>query len=346
VDALCRELQQSLQRLPADSTIATIYLGGGTPSTLSPAQLHQLFQAISAHYTVSSEAEITLEANPDDLTPDYIQQLRQLPINRLSIGVQSFRDEQLRFIRRRHTAAQAIAAVRQCQEAGFSNISIDLIFGFPRQTPTQWAADLQQATDLGVQHLSAYSLMYEEGTPLTRMLQQGTINETDEETSLAMYDQLLDHTQTHGYERYEISNFARPGYTSRHNSSYWQSVPYLGIGAGAHAFDGTDRWANPGNLSAYIRGMQAGQDIRIIEHLTPEEQYEDYVMTRLRTSQGVSLPQLSTQFGPERQQQFLHTAHPHLERGHLAYDATRTYIYITRSGLYVSDSVMSDFMLV
>ena len=238
VDALCKEMaMRTVDRaLGEPAQIETIYLGGGTPSQLTSQQLLQIFEGISLHYgsCMVRDMEVTMECNPDDITPSLCHTLSQLPVNRISMGAQTFSDERLRFMHRRHNAREVENAIHLLREAGIGNISIDLMFGFPNETIQEWQQDIEHAISLNAEHLSAYSLMYEEGTTLYRLLQQEKIKETDEDTYLRMYEMLIDKMTAAGYEHYEISNFAKPGFRSHHNSSYWHEVPYIGLGAAAH----------------------------------------------------------------------------------------------------------------
>ena len=337
VDMVVEELRQRRSFLTGQP-IDTIYFGGGTPSQLPPDELERMLDAIHHIYNVREQAEVTLEGNPDDLTPSFLQRLRQMGINRLSMGVQSFDDARLHFLHRRHTAAQAIQAVRDAQAVGFTNISIDLMFGFPGQTIDQWKQDVQTALSLQVQHISAYSLMYEEGTLLERMLTAGEIVEVDEEVSLQMYEYLMDALETAGYEHYELSNFALPGRQSRHNSSYWHGIPYLGVGAGAHSYDGHDRFYHPDALEPYIADVLSLE----VEHLSDHERYDEFVFTALRTSEGLSLSALEKQFGTAAKEYCLQNAQRHLKAGLLSH--TGDILCLTRHGLFISNEVMSDLM--
>ncbi|MBO7559240.1 MAG: radical SAM family heme chaperone HemW [Bacteroidaceae bacterium] len=337
VDAVVEELRQRRSFL-ANQPIDTIYFGGGTPSQLPSDELERMLDAIYHLYNVREGAEVTLEGNPDDLTPSFLQRIRQMGVNRLSMGVQSFDDARLRFLHRRHTAAQAIQAVRDVQAAGFTNLSIDLMFGFPGQTLDQWKQDVQTALSLQVQHLSAYSLMYEEGTLLERMLSAGEITEVDEEVSLQMYEYLMDALEAAGYEHYELSNFALPGRQSRHNSSYWHGIPYLGVGAGAHSYDGYDRFYHPDALEPYMADVLSLE----VEHLSTHERYDEFVFTALRTSEGLSLSALEKQFGVAAKEYCLQNAQRHLKAGLLSH--TGDILCLTRHGLFISNEVMSDLM--
>lgn len=338
VDALLCELHDR-QSFLQGRTVDTIYLGGGTPSQLPPHELERVLQTIHHIHNVRDGAEVTMEGNPDDLTPDFLRAIRQMGVNRLSMGVQTFSDQRLRFLHRRHTARQATQAVADAQAAGFENISVDLMFGFPQQTLAEWQADVQQALALGVQHLSAYSLMYEEGTPLFHLLETAQVAEVDEEVSVAMYEHLLDATAAAGFQHYELSNFALPGRQSRHNSSYWHGVPYLGVGAGAHSFDGRNRFYHPDSLADYLASAPL-----VEEHLTDHERYDEFVFTALRTSDGLRLADLRDRFDASAVSYCLSAAQPHLQAGRMTHDGG--VLRLTRTGLFVSNDVMSDLMWV
>jgi len=278
IDALIQEWQQ--RRV---DDIATIYLGGGTPSLLDIEDLSRLLSTF--HFPLSTE--ITLEANPGDLTLEKLKVLREIGINRLSIGIQSFRNPLLRLIGRRHTARQARLAVKWAKQAGFTNISIDLMYSLPTQTMLQWTIDVRRAIRLGVQHISCYCLSYEQDTPLQQMLEKGEIRPASERLQNRMYQYLCRVLQRNGFEHYEVSNFALPGFRSQHNSNYWNSTPYIGLGAGAHSFDGSTRSWNPSDLNTYISGICSGSLQREKETLTPEQQHIEAVMLALRTKEGV-----------------------------------------------------------
>ena len=345
VDALCHEIELRSQGLSAEERrIETIYLGGGTPSQLSMEQLRRIFDAVFAYFQVSKEAEITMETNPDDVNAAFLQEMQSLPVNRLSFGIQTFNDERLRFIRRRHTAQQAINVVHACQAAGFGNISVDLMFGFPKETMADWEKDIETALSLGVQHISAYSLMYEEGTTLTRMLLAGEIEEIDEELSLQMFRTLVERLKKAGFEHYEISNFALPGKRSRHNSSYWHGIPYYGFGAGAHSYDGNRRTWNVEDLHLYIKGVETEQLATEGETLTLEQKYDECVMVGLRTCEGVDLDAIQKEFGKESLAYLLKNAQPHLDAGKLCIEQNR--IHLTEDGIYTSNDIISDLMRV
>lgn len=337
VDALLAELRMRRDELPL-ARVHSIYIGGGTPSQLPARALSGILNEVCRLFPVDSDAEVTVEANPDDVTPEWLAALSHTPVNRLSMGVQSFDDALLRLIRRRHTAQQAVCAVEQAALHGISNVSIDLIYGLPTQTMEQWQADVRQALALDVQHLSAYSLSYEEGTPLWRMLEQGRIEEADEELSLRMYEHLIDSTRAAGFTHYEISNFCRPGRHSQHNSAYWHGVPYLGFGPGAHSYDGmrTRRW-NLSDLKGYVQAA-GSMPPHQSEVLTDDELYDETVMTRLRTSEGLSLDLLTAAYRAYCMTQ----AEPHLRAGRL--EQAGSTIRLTRQGIFTSNDIISDLM--
>ena len=337
VDALLAELRMRRDELPL-ARVHSIYIGGGTPSQLPARALAAILSEVCRLFPVDSDAEVTVEANPDDVTPEWLAALSHTPVNRLSMGVQSFDDALLRLIRRRHTAQQAVCAVEQAALHGISNVSIDLIYGLPTQTMEQWQADVRQALALDVQHLSAYSLSYEEGTPLWRMLEQGRIEEADEELSLRMYEHLIDSTRAAGFTHYEISNFCRPGRHSQHNSAYWHGVPYLGFGPGAHSYDGmrTRRW-NLSDLKGYVQAA-GSMPPHQSEVLTDDELYDETVMTRLRTSEGLSLDLLTAAYRAYCMAQ----AEPHLRAGRL--EQAGSTIRLTRQGVFTSNDIISDLM--
>lgn len=341
VDALCKELSLRKDYLKGEQ-IGTIYFGGGTPSQLSEEELRALFETIGRLFPVKEDAEITFEANPDDLSVDYLQVLRTLPINRISMGVQTFNDRKLQMLNRRHTAQQAYEAVLRCQQAGFTNISIDLIYGLPGESMEEWKNDLATAFSLPISHLSAYHLMYEPGTPLWNLWEKHQIHAIDEELSTAFFEELIRKTREVGFEQYEISNFSLPGFHSRHNSSYWSGVPYLGCGASAHSYDGVSRQWNIANLDAYIQGVSAGTLSYEREDLDLGTRYNEYVMTHLRTAKGFSPSQLQELFGDQLYKYAMEIAEKHLKTNHLEWKDDA--IKLSHQGIFISDGIMSDFM--
>ena len=343
VHALCQELDLRKDYLEGEE-IETIYLGGGTPSQLSHEELEAIFLTIYNIYKVKEDAEITLEANPDDLTPEYVSMLRTLPINRISMGIQTFQEETLKRLHRRHTAQQAIEAFRRCREAGFHNISIDLMYGLPGETLDTWKEDLRQAISLHPEHISAYHLIYEEGTVLWKLREEQQVEEADEDLSLTFFKTLIDELTRAGYQHYEISNFCLPELHSRHNSSYWTGKKYLGCGPSAHSFNGHSRLWNVASLRSYIEGIEQGQPDYEIEELDLHTRYNDYVITSIRTCWGMSLSHLRTTYGEELYRYCLRMAESHLRQGVL--EIREDVLRLTPSGIFISDGIMSDLLWV
>lgn len=343
IEALCQELELRRDYLD-EERIETIYFGGGTPSQLAKEDFERIFSSLYKIYPISPEAEITLEANPDDLSPEYIHMLRTLPFNRLSIGIQTFNENTLKLLQRRHTAQQAIEAFTRCREAGFHNISIDLMYGLPGETMESWEKDLQQALEMKPEHISAYHLIYEEGTPLWKLRQQHQVEEVEEDLSVSLFTTLIHRLKEHGYQHYEISNFSLPGFHSRHNSSYWTGKKYLGCGASAHSYNGHSRQWNVASIEKYIQGIEQKKPEYEIEELDLYTRYNDFVITTIRTSWGMPLSKLKSDFGDSLYQYCLRMAQPHLKQGKL--EITNHVLRLTESGIFVSDGIMSDMLWV
>ena len=335
-EAIISEMQMRCRQSP----VSTIYLGGGTPSQLTISQLNQLLDALYIYNKVEENAEITIECNPDDVTEEFAAGLKELPVNRVSMGAQTFNDDRLQFLHRRHTAAQVVTAVKRLRQADIRNISIDLMYGLPGETLDDFEADITHALALNVEHLSSYCLMIEEGTPLHKM----PVHLCDEEHEREMYYRLLERMEEAGYEHYEISNFARKGYRSRHNSAYWDGSPYIGLGAAAHSFDGQAcRSWNVADIHQYIDGIKSGCPNRSEEHLSDDEQYNDRIATALRTREGLPLGDLS----PRHFAHCLADARPFIDSGLLQITHSPSHsLTLTRQGLFVSDMIMSALMRV
>lgn len=370
IDAVCREMELRRRNMEArerggagaTASINTIYIGGGTPSQLSAGNLRKLFHNINKVYLqpngqtgFENVREITIECNPDDVTDEFVSTLSQLPVNRISMGAQTFSDERLRFLHRRHNAHQVVEAVGRLRKAGFRNISIDLMFGFPGETLDDWQRDIDEALALGVEHISAYSLMVEKGTPLYRMMNQTSqsthLRPLEEETERKMYELLIDRLTAAGYDHYEISNFAKPSYRSLHNSNYWNGTPYYGIGAAAHSY-GTFlpsspknegelyRYWNVSDIHQYIQAIEQGIIPFEFEELNADTRYNDLITTALRTKEGIFLPSLE----PHYHKYLMENAKTAINNGLLQIDDN--HIHLTRQGLFVSDDVMSDLVFV
>lgn len=343
VNALCKEIEMRKEYLDG-RCIDTVYFGGGTPSLLSAEDFAVIFDCLSKCFDLSQCTEITLEANPDDLTPSYLKELSALPFNRISMGVQTFDNRSLSLLNRRHTAEQAIEAVRASREVGFRNLSIDLIYGLPGESENQWQTDLEQAIALHPEHISAYHLTYENGTPLERMLRKKQVSEVSEETSLHFFTSLVETLTKAGYEQYEISNFCRIGLQSRHNSSYWQGVHYLGLGPSAHSFNGTSRSWNVAAIKEYVVAIERCLLPLETEELSLTTRYNERIITALRTSVGLSISELKEDFGDEWKSYCLAMADPHLRAGRLKLEKDR--LRLTQSGIFLSDGIMSDLLYV
>lgn len=342
--ALCRELQLRKEYAGGEA-VETIYLGGGTPSLLTEEHLASILKSIHNNYRIAPKPEITIECNPDDLTPAYTAMLARQGFNRISMGVQSFSDEQLQKLGRRHTAEGARQAVNNARAAGFRNVSIDLMFALPGSSPEQWAADLQSAIALHPEHLSAYNLTYEEDTPLYRALQKGYIKELSEEENITQFNMLIEAMNGAGYRHYEISNFALPGYESRHNSSYWHDISYIGCGAGAHSYDGTSRGWNIADVAQYIKGINSGNTIFEVEQLTTEERYNDAMLTRLRTADGLPTLWVKEKFGNTLYNYMMRAARKEIACGNLQ-ERPNGNLALTQKGIFVSDAVIREFIYV
>ncbi|RSK37483.1 radical SAM family heme chaperone HemW [Hymenobacter metallilatus] len=304
VEALVQEMALRHAYLGPEATLNTIYFGGGTPSLLTAAELDTLFTAVHRYFRVAPDAEITLEANPDDLTPDNVRLLAASPINRLSIGLQSFHEPHLRLMNRAHSAEESGAAVRRAQEAGFENISVDLIYGVPAPDHGIWEQDMAAAFALQVPHLSCYALTVEPDTVFGRQLKKGKFPAVPDEFVARQFELLLLEMTRHGYQQYEISNFCRPGRESRHNSAYWRGVPYLGLGPSAHSFNGHSRQYTVANNPQYVAAvLDRGEVPATVEHLSARDQANEYLMTSLRTAQGCNLTHLRDVLGVDLQQE-------------------------------------------
>lgn len=343
VSAVIREMQLRQEYIGGEP-LDTIYFGGGTPSQLQQADFERIFKAIDCLFNISSCKEITLEANPDDMTPEYVASLRNLPFNRVSMGVQSFKEKDLHFLNRRHDREQALRAVELCKENGIPNISIDLIYGLPGQTLEEWQENLDDAIHLEIPHISAYHLIYEEGTALYKLMEAGKVAPIEEELSVTLFSTLINRLAEAGYLHYEISNFARPGYFSQHNSSYWTGKKYIGIGPSAHSYDGESRQWNISSLPHYLEGIRTGIPNIEIEKLDINTKYNDFIITGLRTMWGIRTSDIREQFGEEKQAYLERQAATYLHQGLLIYENDT--LTLSKEGIFISDGIMSDLLWV
>lgn len=343
VDAAAHEIDFRADYLE-QKNIQTVYFGGGTPSILTNNQFQTIFDAINRNYHIADSAEITFEANPDDLTDNFFKSIEHLPFNRISMGIQTFDDNDLKLINRRHTGRQAIEAVQRAKFYGFENISIDLIYGLPGQTMDRWQLQLQTALDLNVQHVSIYGLTYEPGTRLWKQREKGQVNVVDDDTMLNMYESLLNTMKLYGYEAYEISNFAKPGFRSRHNSAYWHMEPYLGIGPSAHSFNGSSRQWNVGSIAGYIEALKGQKIFFEKEELTENDRFNDYVMVSLRTNEGVDMSYIRERFDNKYITCFEEAVKQYLMSEKMLMKGD--FIKLTMSGIHISNMIISDVMYV
>ena len=341
IDSLIHEMQLRTDFLPQgnDATINTIYIGGGTPSQISRTDIDRLFNNIYKVYGCKI-SETTVEVNPDDVDANLVRCLVNNGVNRVSMGAQTFDDERLSWLHRRHSSKQVYEAVDCLRHGGIARISVDLMYGFPNQTAEQWQYDIDEVIKLGAEHVSAYSLMYEEGTPLYRLLEKHEIKENDEELSLSMYNTLVEQFRAAGYEHYEVSNFALPGCRAQHNSSYWNDTPYIGLGAAAHSYNRSVRQWNVSDIDAYMEAINEGRVPFEQESIDADTHYDDLVTTALRTSDGLDLTILSAQ----HQDYLLKMAQPYLLAKRMERKGNR--IRICEDSFMISDMIMSDLMMV
>jgi oxygen-independent coproporphyrinogen-3 oxidase len=327
----------------AGNTVSTIYLGGGTPSVLTVKEIGSVLDHLRNCFSVDKEYEITIELNPDDVTIDYLKGLADTGINRVSLGVQSWRDEDLKMMNRRHTAAQAHDALVNLSEAGFSNISVDLIYGIPGMGTGEWASGLDKTLSFDIKHLSAYHLTIEPGTVFNRMKEKGSLIEIDEDESTAEFNILLEKTGSAGFINYEISNFGKPGYFSIHNTNYWKQVPYLGLGPSAHSFNGYSRQWNVKDLKKYIKAINSGQLLFEKEELDIKTKFNEYVMTSLRTMWGIDLEYIEKIFEKEGYDYIVNLSGKFIDYGLMKQDNKN--LMLTNQGKMISDNIISEFIM-
>ncbi len=332
VDALIKEINLRKDYI---SNPKTIYLGGGTPSTLPLELFYKIFNSLDKHFNLLSVEEVTIECNPDDLNKDFISGLKNLPINRLSMGIQTFNDEEIKILGRRHTAAEAIKAVENVYNSGIENISIDLMYALPNQTMQTWQENLDTALNMPISHISAYHLSYEEETPLYKLKNLAF----DEEKSLEFFEILREKTAEKGFEHYEISNWAKNEKYSKHNTAYWQNKPYLGLGAGAHSYNLEERRWNFSSLNDYINGINSNSEYSENEILTSEDKYNDLIITQLRTKWGLDINLIEHKY-----LKHFHTqAEKFIKENYLK--ITNNKAILTHSGIFISDYIMRNLII-
>ena len=341
VNAICKEL--ALRKEELEGEVKTIYFGGGTPSLLTSEELQQIFKAIYQNYRVAEGIEITLEANPDDLSKEVLEQLADSPINRLSIGIQSFFEEDLLLMNRAHNAHEAIQCIELAKEK-FENISIDLIYGIPKMTNERWLQNIEKALAFEIPHLSCYALTVEPKTALKTFIEKGIVPPVNDEVAKAHHQLLVDKMEAKGYINYEFSNFGRPGWFSQNNTAYWQGKPYLGIGPSAHSYNGEQRSWNVANNTKYIQHLEKGVLPIERETLSKKDKYNEYVMTRLRTQDGISIKEVTHMFGVQFLEYLLEQSQQHIDRHLLFLDGDQ--LIVTKKGKFLSDGIASDLFLI
>lgn len=342
VQCLLQEMELQRGYLGSER-VDTIYFGGGTPSLLDTAELQQLLSRVYSTFDVAPDAEITLEANPDDLDTDKLLSLREAGINRLSIGVQSFHEADLQWMNRAHNSRQALDCIVQAQQLGFRNITIDLIYGGPTLSDEGWRQNVEQAIALGIPHLSCYALTVEPGTALDHFIRKKKMAATDPDKAARHFELLMQWLEAAGYEHYEISNFALPDWHSRHNSSYWQGKAYLGIGPSDHSFNGHSRQWNVANNAAYIKSITAGEIPAEIESLTTAMQFNEYIMTALRTSAGCNLEWVAEKFGAAQCLRLQQESRQFVDKGWM--EAQGETLRLTKAGRLFADGIAADLFI-
>jgi oxygen-independent coproporphyrinogen III oxidase len=342
VAALLKEIEMRKDYLQGE-TVNTVYFGGGTPSMLRIEDLGLMIEELKLHFDIDHLAEITLEANPDDITEEKAREWKKAGINRLSMGIQSFFDDDLHYLNRVHSAGQAIQAIEDVRNAGFENLTIDLIYGIPGLTDEKWSKNLETFFSLNIPHLSAYSLTVEQKTPLAMLIEKGKYPPVDEQQSVGHFRMLLEQAKAHDFIHYEISNFAKEGYYSKHNSLYWLGGNYLGLGPSAHSFNGHSRQWNVSSISQYIQLDDYHTSIEEKEVLTPDQRYNEYVMTSLRTSWGCDTVHILNAFGKNYDSYFNLNAKPYLEKKHLFREGTK--YFLTDEGKLFADGIAAGLFI-
>ena len=343
VIALRKEIKLQKDYLK-DEVVNTIYFGGGTPSLLSYDDLMLLFDDLNENFIVAMNPEITLEANPDDLSNKKLKELRKTSVNRLSIGVQSFHEEDLKFMNRAHTSNEALNCIKNAQDIGFENLTIDLIYGVPTLSNDNWKKNLETAYSLGIPHLSCYCLTVESKTVLADFIRKGKVPDVDEQKSSNHFEIMLEEMDKHGYEQYEISNFCKDEKYSKHNSAYWSGEKYLGLGPSAHSFNGTIRQWNVSNNSSYIKSIMENAIPNESETLTNEQRFNEYILTSLRTKWGTDINKIEKNFGSDTKETLMNQVADFIERGLIIQN--NNHLFLTTKGKLIADTITSDLFKV
>ena len=342
LEAMIKEIEIQKEYL-RNEDLSTIYIGGGTPSLLSVRETDLILNKIYKTFQVDSDCEITMEMNPDDIEPEYLKGIKDLNINRISLGVQSWRDSDLKFLNRRHNSEKAASALKQTFEAGFENVTIDLIYGIPGMSQADWAENLDYSFSFDIKHLSAYHLTFEKGTVLWKIKEKGSISEIEEEESAALFNILIEKAEKQGFIHYEISNFGKPGFFSRHNSNYWKQVNYLGVGPSAHSFNGYSRQWNVSNVKEYIKSVNSGKIFYNKEELDLRTRFNEYILTSLRTMWGIDLDYVEKSFEKEGYDYVVNLSGKFKNYGLMKSEGN--FLILTNQGKMISDNIISEFMM-
>ena len=342
IDALLIEAAVRKEYI-GNETVSTIYIGGGTPSVLSVSDIKRILGELNKLFSIDEKCEITIEVNPDDISGKYLSELKETTVNRISLGIQSWRDSDLKLLNRRHDAAQAAFALDETLKTGFQNVTIDLIYGIPGLTLKDWTYNLETSLAYGIQHLSAYHLTIEPGTVFGKMKERGAFSEIDEEDSTYQFNLLIEKATEAGFVHYEISNFGKPGFFSIHNSNYWKQVKYLGLGPSAHSFNGYSRQWNIRDLRKYIKLVNSGAPFFEREELDKKTRFNEYIMTSLRTMWGIDLDFVEKTFDKEGYDYLVNLAGKYISYGLMKQD--KKTLVLTNQGLMISDNVISELML-
>jgi oxygen-independent coproporphyrinogen-3 oxidase len=342
INALLSEISLRREYL-GNEAVSTIYIGGGTPSVFSVKELETILNEVHKRLRVEQDCEITIELNPDDVSPAYLSGLRNNGINRISLGIQSWRDSDLKMLNRRHDSAQAGIALKNAFKAGFDNVTIDLIYGIPGMSSSEWAANLDYSFTFDIKHLSAYHLTIEPGTVFGKMLQKGLIEEIEEEESTSLFNILIEKAEKAGFVHYEISNFGKPGYFSIHNSNYWKQVNYIGLGPSAHSFNGYSRQWNISDVKGYVKAINTGKAFYEREELDTKAKFNEYIMTSLRTMWGIDLEYVEKAFEKEGYDYVINLSGKFIDYGLMKKE--KKSLVLSNQGKMISDNIISEFMM-
>jgi len=341
IDALNHEAKLQRDYL-GSQTVSTIYLGGGTPSVLKPAEIKSILDNLTMNFRIDDNPEVTIEVNPDDINDEFLEELKKTIVNRISVGIQSWRDQDLKFMNRRHTASAAAVALDKIRDAGYENVTIDLIYGIPGMKNSDWASNLDISFSYEIKHMSAYHLTIEAGTILGKMKAKGTLAEIDEDESTSQFQILIEKATAAGFIHYEISNFGLPGFLSIHNSNYWKQVSYLGLGPSAHSFNGYSRQWNIRDIRKYIKAVNSGSLFFEKEELDRKTRFNEYIMTSLRTMWGINLDYVEKVFDKEGYDYIKNLSGKFIDYGLMKQE--KETLALTNQGMMISDNIISELM--